>query len=51
MAANKADLSKSKWEVSVDEINNFAASVGATWFETSAKLGIGNFVLILWFIR
>lgn len=42
VAANKADLSKSKWDVSVDEIKQFADSVGAQWFETSAKMGTGS---------
>ena len=41
VAANKADLSKAKWDISPEEIQQFATSVGAQWFETSAKMGTG----------
>lgn len=41
VAANKSDLSKSKWDINPEEIQKFADSVGAQWFETSAKMGTG----------
>jgi hypothetical protein len=42
VAANKADLPKTKWEVPAEEIKRFSESVGANWFETSAKMGTGK---------
>jgi len=38
---NKADLPKEKWEVTSEEINEFAKANGLSCFETSAKTKMG----------
>eukprot|EP01127_Copromyxa_protea_P003271 TRINITY_DN1310_c0_g1_i3.p1 TRINITY_DN1310_c0_g1~~TRINITY_DN1310_c0_g1_i3.p1 ORF type:complete len:116 (-),score=15.37 TRINITY_DN1310_c0_g1_i3:213-560(-) len=41
IAANKADLPKAKWVITVEDIQRLVNSVGGSLFQTSAKLGTG----------
>jgi len=41
VVANKTDLPKAAWEVAAAEGIRFAEQIGATFVETSAKLGSG----------
>jgi len=41
VAGNKADLPAESWEVASDDARAYATSIGAAFFETSAKDDVG----------